>query len=1272
MSETSSESDNLDLESATTILNDIKISSSATAEVTQVKEQQQEVEALRADQTFVKQPMAQTANHDPFPSLDTLKLRTQKLSARLQQAQTEMSSQSSDSATIEHRAKQFMRIYVPSPSLTSSTKKEQRPQPILHQHSPTPIQAAPQRQLANNLIGFGVQHQQHQHQRAAPVVPMSMIPMQHFPYPVQSQNYALTMSLATQMQLQRSTLAASAALPQAQRRPKKNKKALSGEITALIELVQTLATISPEVNARAQLLINQNKVLSQLDWPNTGANAAPQSAVPPARLYGNTLPGQPGQATLNPMRRIDGGSEQPQRQILPQQAHVKQHPQHHQHYQQHHNGRRSRRESERSSTSNSSALPVDGSAASQSPRKRKRNRKNRDSGVQKNTPRTLATELESMRAYINRIVQNYAGAEQLLPRELLFTGDFSDLEEYAQRLVAAGYGRIVEDEIRVNRKNNRHAFITMSNDRETLERDGIVLLPVARRYAFEGDTVRAFVLNVGASVSKLTEGSGTITGGNTSLSLAEDEELSDETESQDSDADNVAVITSDNCPKAFVISIIKQTELRQIVGTISFTNPTKLSNDNLFYKFRPHDLRVPMVYVAQESCAKHIGTKQPEEVCGLLYLAHILETDCNGHCIAELLQPVGRVGNLEDEKKAILIHNGLRDIVPFEERFNEMFAKPGPPPNEKDLKGREDLRKNCIFTIDPLTARDLDDALSIEKKGDNCFEVGVHISDVSHYLPEDSELDNIVKQRSTSIYLANEVIHMLPQPLCLRCSLLPGEDKYTFSVFWQLNGNGEMLNKPRFTRSIINSCTQFAYEHAQKFIDNPREDFNDDEFPTILNGFGVQDVMNRVLWLHGIASNMRKQRFVNGALTINNAKLRFTLDPISGEPEGFEVEQQREANRMIEEFMLLANQAVARFIHDRFPNIAVLRNHAPPLTKSMKALREKLLPLGYDLDYSSSKAVQESMVRICSMAPDPVAMSACLSQLLMKPMARAKYFCSDGKTDEADLWHYALSIPIYTHFTSPIRRYPDILVHRLLAAALNYCPAPMRTPDELSALTKTANERKYNAKSAGDDSSNLYFKRYVKNKQIIYMRAVVIEIFQHMLNVVTLESGHVVAIKYKMQKLVVDTQNAPNFILISERNSKMPPAKVQLLSVVTIRLTIWDNKLTGFLVDSRTRRHGAQNEVGKWRASSEQPSAGAASYTNTSAITKTNQQKQQASHSKGNSNSNSNKNTASTNHFHGRIITQSNNNVNNNSNNSHTTQSHGHKQRVFAMRQDSL
>lgn len=290
---------------------------------------------------------------------------------------------------------------------------------------------------------------------------------------------------------------------QAANKRRKSRPELKRDIQALIELVHTLSHINPEVNAFASQLINQNEVLSQLDWvsPTEPSNLVRTAYVAPS------------------LRGLIGGAQKHEQQQQQQQS-----PSNRQgHAQQ--NLTRMRRESEMSSTSSSSTPPARAGVAQQqseggSPRKRNRNRKKRQD--KKDSPRSLKTELEAMRGYINRIVQQHVGTEQLLPPELIFKGDFDDLEEHARRLVAAGYGRIVEDEIRVNRKNNRQAFITMSTDREALDRDGIVLLPVARRYAFEGDTVRAFVLNTGAAVTKTSESAAdNIIGGKGSLSLGE-------------------------------------------------------------------------------------------------------------------------------------------------------------------------------------------------------------------------------------------------------------------------------------------------------------------------------------------------------------------------------------------------------------------------------------------------------------------------------------------------------------------------------------------------------------------------------------------------------------------------------------------------------------------------------------------------------------------------------------------------------------------------------
>ncbi|XP_061399465.1 DIS3-like exonuclease 2 [Musca vetustissima] len=797
--------------------------------------------------------------------------------------------------------------------------------------------------------------------------------------------------------------------------------------------------------------------------------------------------------------------------------------------------------------------------------------------------------------YINSSLSEFTGEDKNATKVVCTSANLDDLENFSHLLVQMGFGSIIEGEIRVNRKNNRQAFISMSNDRETVERDAIVTVPAARHFAFDGDIVRAFVFNTKSNLAKFgcvengrtrTESVNIMGGKDNSICLTEDEDPLAECDSSpdtDVEEDNATAILPDNCRKAFVISIVKQTELREVVGSINFIKTTTL-NSKVYYKLKPHDMRIPMVYIPADSCQDHVDAASQDDVVGMLFLALILETDINGNCIGELLQPVGKVGNLEAEIKAILLHNGLKNLKPYDQKFYDMYDGPMPPITEEDLKYREDLRKKCVFTIDPLTARDLDDAMSVEKISEEEYEIGVHISDVSHYLEEGSELDNLVKERATSIYLVNEVIHMLPTSLCFRCSLLPGEDKFAFSVFWHWNVAHQTLSEPRFTRTVINSCSQFAYEHAQMIIDNPDEEFTNSDLPDIFNGFTTNDIKWRILLLHSISQHLKTKRYESGALSINNPKLRFNLDPITGEPLSYEIEGRKEANYLIEEFMLLANQAVAKFTHEHFPNAAILRSHAPPLQKSMRALKDRLENLDLEFDISTSKTVYESMKRLSQTSEDPTAIEACLNTFLTKPMARARYYCSEGKSAEADFWHYALSIPIYTHFTSPIRRYPDILVHRTLAASLNYCPPPKRTAEELHELTKICNEQKFNAKNAGDESIDLFFHRYIRSKESITLKAAVTDIFKHMLNVVSIETGHTFTINYKQQKVIIDATHAPKYVLVSEKNSQLPPVKLQIFSTVDIRVVLRDNKKCAFIISpDKTQRRLNSKESSKLR-----------------------------------------------------------------------------------------
>lgn len=279
---------------------------------------------------------------------------------------------------------------------------------------------------------------------------------------------------------------------------------------------------------------------------------------------------------------------------------------------------------------------------------------------------------------------------------------------------------------------------------------------------------------------------------------------------------------------------------------------------------------------------------------------------------------------------------------------------------------------------DPLTARDLDDAVSCKFLPNGNVDVGVHIADVSYYLHEGTPLDALVSQKANTIYLVNDVYHMLPVELCQLCSLLPGKDSLTFSVFWEMTKDGEIIST-RFERTVINSCCQLAYEHAQCMIDDPIN-FNTDQLPEIVNGFTPKYISGVVNCLQKIAINLREKRFRNGALRIDQTKLTFRyifelrgiyfdftrwlyfrLDPQTGLPIDYSVYENKPAHRLIEEFMLLANISVAKRILNDFPTLALLRCHEGPNARMLDETKKTLANVGIHIDVESSGSLQSSI-----------------------------------------------------------------------------------------------------------------------------------------------------------------------------------------------------------------------------------------------------------------------------------------------------------------------
>lgn len=268
------------------------------------------------------------------------------------------------------------------------------------------------------------------------------------------------------------------------------------------------------------------------------------------------------------------------------------------------------------------------------------------------------------------------------------------------------------------------------------------------------------------------------------------------------------------------------------------------------------------------------------------------------YAIGKLKCQLGSDGNINTETDAILIENNIDFNELNEETLKSCLPQLPWSIPDAEYKSRRDLRSHCVFTIDPATARDLDDALHCIQLNDDMYEIGVHIADVSYFVNENTLIDQLASERTTSVYLVQKVIPMLPRCLCEHlCSLNPNENRLTFSVIWKINSNGDILNE-WFGRSIISSVCKLSYENAQKMIDNPTKEYTDiNEFPPIRSNSNINEIRQSVLNLNKIAKKLRQKRYDNGCLTLNQIKISFILNKQTQSPYGCNVYEQKDSNR---------------------------------------------------------------------------------------------------------------------------------------------------------------------------------------------------------------------------------------------------------------------------------------------------------------------------------------------------------------------------------------
>lgn len=402
----------------------------------------------------------------------------------------------------------------------------------------------------------------------------------------------------------------------------------------------------------------------------------------------------------------------------------------------------------------------------------------------------------------------------------------------------------------------------------------------------------------------------------------------------------------------------------------------------------------------------------------------------------EIVTVLGTPGDHETEIHAILAEYGLP--YNFEPEVEHDADQIDRSINDEEVAKRWDMRDICTFTIDPKDAKDFDDALSIQKLENGLWQIGVHIADVSHYVKPGTILDDEAYKRATSVYLVDRVVPMLPEVLSNDvCSLRPNEDKFTFSAVFELDEDAK-IHKQWFGRTVIHSDRRFSYEEAQERIETQEG-----------------DLTTEILQLDKLAKILRAERIRNGAITFDRSEVRFNLDENS-KPIGVYFKVSKDSNHLIEEFMLLANKKVSEFIslnkrNEPTGNTFIYRIHDDPDPAKLTALRDFVGTFGYKMDLANTQTVAQSLNRLLSDVKGKGEENM-IETLAMRSMSKAVYSTSP-------IGHYGLGFEYYSHFTSPIRRYPDLIAHRLLQHYLDGGKSPNKEEVETQSKHCSAMER---------------------------------------------------------------------------------------------------------------------------------------------------------------------------------------------------------------------
>jgi ribonuclease R len=483
---------------------------------------------------------------------------------------------------------------------------------------------------------------------------------------------------------------------------------------------------------------------------------------------------------------------------------------------------------------------------------------------------------------------------------------------------------------------------------------------------------------------------------------------------------------------------------------------------------------------------------------------------------------LGESGDNNTEMNSIMIEYGLPIEFP-QDVINESFLVPEII-SEKEIKSRKDMRGITTLTIDPVDAKDFDDALSVNIISDNKIEVGVHIADVGHYVKPGTKLDDEAFKRATSVYLVDRCVPMLPERLSNGiCSLKPHEDRLAFSVIFTLDSDGNILNTWQ-GKTVIHSDRRYAYEEAQEIIEG-----NDGDYST------------EIRLLDTLARKIRKKRIKEGSIEMGGIEVRFKLAPDNKKPIGVYFKEQKEANKLIEEFMLLANKSVAKTLSEAsWAN--VYRVHDTPNMEKLNALVGVCKTFGYDIEiYDDSTEIKKSLNSLLKEIKETPEENM-IETLVTRCMSKATYTIKN-------IGHYGLGFTHYSHFTSPIRRYPDLITHRILLDFLD--KKSQGNPGKIEEQAKWCSARELVAAKAQRDS--------IKYKQAEYLLDKIGKVFDGIVSGVTDWGMYVELIESKCEGMVRYqslegkwSADTANYTITNEHGDKIrlgDPLKVVVKSV---------------------------------------------------------------------------------------------------------------------------